>query len=55
MKVGDIVRWGDHLGIILNMVEKLYAVDDHIYFVCWSDGGYSRMYKDELEVISECG
>ena len=52
MKVGDLVKWNKFLGIVIGTdIAKQYGGE--IYVVSWSDGGISRMYMDELVVISE--
>ena len=56
MNVGDLVKWNKFLGIVIGTdIAKQYGGRDgwEIYVVSWSDGGISRMYMDELVVISE--
>ena len=47
MKVGDLVRWGDFIGIII--AEELVP-PQVMWRVFWTDGGESLMYADEIEV-----
>tara|TARA_Y100000310_G_scaffold267678_1_gene279758 strand:- start:1110 stop:1295 length:186 start_codon:yes stop_codon:yes gene_type:complete len=49
MKVGDLVTWGDFIGVIAEYVEHQPG-NGWLYRVYWADGGQSVMYTDEIEV-----
>ena len=51
MKVGDIVRVGDSMGIVL---DREYVKAGQYWVVClWSDGVVEGCAEADLEVISE--
>jgi hypothetical protein len=52
MKVGDLVKWTGFIGIVTELVD-LDAAGGWLMRVHWTDGKYSSMYEDELEVLDE--
>ena len=53
MKVGDLVRWADFIGIITERVE--HRMGGWLWRVWWADGGDTPMWEEELEVVDEGG
>ncbi len=55
MKVGDLIKWNKYLGIVIDARIKA----DHppmapMVRIAWMDGGATTLFRDEIEVISEC-
>ena len=52
MKVGDLVKWADFVGIITELVDHRVA-GGWLMRVHWTDGKTSTMYEDELTRFTE--
>ena len=51
MKVGDLVKWADFIGVITKIDGG--SCGRRFYRVHWADGGASNMLEDELKRFKE--
>ena len=50
MKVGDLIKWADFIGIITKLDD---GTGIRLMRVHWADGGLSLMYESELKRFKE--
>ncbi len=52
MKIGNLIRWGDFIGVIIGVeFVQTTTMETILWRVQWTDGGVSIMYADEIERV----
>ena len=55
MKVGDLIRCGDEIAVIIDITWSIYQDQQHWLLCYWANGDLEGIATDEVELLNEAG